>query len=74
MIIIYHSCINLIHCLSIASCNNGSVRLTDNNRHSDYGRVQVCLNGVWTTICYSSDWDKQDASVVCRQLGYSPYG
>ena len=37
------------------------------------GEVQVCLNGVFSSVCDSS-WDNQDASVVCRQLGFSPYG
>ena len=55
----------------IAPCVNGTVRLE--NGGNNYGRVEVCVNNIWGTIC-SDFWDYVDASVVCSQLGYSPYG
>ena len=37
------------------------------------GRVELCIGGRYGTIC-DDFWANQDASVVCRQLGFSPYG
>ena len=35
------------------------------------GRVEVCEDGVWRTICQGELWSQEDAVVTCAQLGYS---
>ena len=37
------------------------------------GTVEVCMNGVWSSVC-QWNWDYKDAFVVCRQLGYPATG
>ena len=55
-----------------SSCTDGAIRLV-NGSISQEGRVEVCVSGFWGTIC-SSGWNKNDARVICQQLGYSDSG
>ena len=59
----------------VALCESGTIRLVSerNSYFRRYGRVEICINQAWSTIC-DRHWDNVDASVVCRQLGFSPYG
>ena len=51
------------------ACNDGGIRLVGGTRPHE-GRVEVCLNSRWGTVCDDA-WGNVDASVACRQLGYS---
>lgn len=56
-----------------AECNHGAVRLVNGSLASE-GRVEVCVNSVWGTVCDAMGWGREDAEVICRQLGYTPEG
>ena len=50
-----------------ASCPAGEMRLIGGSVDKN-GRVEVCLNGVWGTVC-ADGWGISDAFVACKQLG-----
>ena len=56
----------------LAPCSTGPLRLAGGNVPNE-GRVEICLNNVWGTVC-DDGWSTSDATVVCRQLGYSTQG
>ena len=51
-------------------CQTGDVRLV-NGQVKNEGRVEICINGNWGTVC-DNGWGTNEAAVVCRQLGFDP--
>lgn len=60
--------LRLIHFI-LSACVTGEVRLVNGSRLSE-GRVEVCQNGQFYTVC-DDNWDELEAQVVCKQLNYS---
>ena len=54
-------------------CTTGQLQLVGGNIPNE-GRVEICIfNNVWSTVC-DDGWSSTDATVVCRQLGFSTQG
>ena len=61
----YYPCIHV-------GCAQGEVRLVNGTSDLE-GRVEICLNNEWGTVC-DEMWDTTDAAVVCRHLGLATTG
>ena len=53
-------------------CEDGMVRLVGGQNERE-GRVEMCYNGVWGTVC-DNGWDEVGANIVCSRLGFEESG
>ena len=56
------------------ACSDGTVRLVGGANETE-GRIEVCRNGQWGTVCDSPSsrtFAAEEAVVICKQLGL-PY-
>ena len=59
------------------NCTHGDLQLAnsmnDSIELSNEGRVEVCVNNLWSTVCDAA-FSSRDAIVACRQLNYDGAG
>ena len=59
------------------NCTHGDLRIAsrsdDESALSSEGRLEICVNNVWGTIC-DFKYGTRDATVACKQLGYDGQG
>lgn len=58
--------------VTVSNCIHGELRLVNGITDTE-GRIEVCINGVWGTVC-DNGWNTINANVACNQLGYYPSG
>ena len=53
-------------------CTEGEIGLFEGRSRLE-GRLEMCVNGVWGTVC-DDNFGPSEAIVVCRQLGLETRG
>ena len=60
-------------CVICLACSTGDIRLVSTTNNTLEGRLEVCLNNNWGTVC-DNLFGVPDANVACGQLGYQNSG
>ena len=55
------------------TCPQGDIRLILQDGSTTSGRVEICNNNIWGTVCDDA-WGNVDARVACLQLGLASSG
>lgn len=53
---------------------DGQLRFERFSISTTAGRVEICRNSVWGSICVDNNqvaWSEKNAQVACRELGFS---
>lgn len=50
-------------------CDDGELRLV-NGAAENLGRLEICYDNIWGSVC-DDQFGRNEAIVVCRQLGYT---
>ena len=58
--------------LFVANCTNGEITLASGPSNRE-GRVEVCVDGHWGTVC-GEGWGDTEAGLVCARLGFPREG
>ena len=58
---------------SMSSCIEGSVTVVSDVYNSSLQLMEMCSEGVWSSVC-DNNWTIKDATVICRELGYTSPG
>lgn len=80
--VVYHGVCSLINPKTIVNSMlgqefcavDGEVRLQRFPASTIAGRVEICRNSVWGSICVDNEqvaWSEKNAQVACRELGFS---
>ena len=55
--------------MRLDDCSTGVVRLVGGETEAE-GRLELCYNNAWGTVC-DNEWSDKHTRVVCRHLGFS---